>query len=239
MTAFELKDGQLQELDRALQQAEEDGARALPRAFIGERAIGISIFSMSYKQLNRYGGTGIAPGSGLYLDAFKIVAFNAYGASGMRELDRSIFLESLAEFIDAATNKFPEKVRAAELVEARADQRLKEGSGSFAVVSRMLLPSISHVSFKEASAATELRSARVAAAIERYRLQHGGKMPAALSALVPQFLPALLLDANEGKPLLLTRNKRGYAIESAESADARRKHSKRPPNSPKDFTVAR
>jgi hypothetical protein len=56
-------------------------------------------------------------------------------------------------------------------------------------------------------------NARVAIAVETYRLQNG-KLPAALSELVPAFLPALPLDPFTGKPLHYRLIPRGYLLYS-------------------------
>jgi hypothetical protein len=57
-----------------------------------------------------------------------------------------------------------------------------------------------------------LRCARVALAIERYRLRHGGQPPATLETLVPEYLPEVPIDPFSGSPVKLTATNDAYAI---------------------------
>jgi hypothetical protein len=72
------------------------------------------------------------------------------------------------------------------------------------LISSLALPSIVSVVNKGAAAQTGLDEARVALAIERYRLAHG-EVPETLEALVPQFLKSVPLDIMTAKPLSYRR----------------------------------
>ena len=57
----------------------------------------------------------------------------------------------------------------------------------------------------------ELHFARVALAVERFRLAQG-RLPENLNELVPQFLPKVLVDPFDGQPLRYHRLDKGYIV---------------------------
>ncbi|HJT32299.1 MAG TPA: hypothetical protein VJ783_09675 [Pirellulales bacterium] len=56
-------------------------------------------------------------------------------------------------------------------------------------------------------------TARVAVAIERFRLRHA-KLPESLDALVPEFLPEVPLDPFDGQPLRYRVDEAAYKVYS-------------------------
>ena len=74
--------------------------------------------------------------------------------------------------------------------------------------SRMLLPALTQTADKCARAQTLVDLARVAIALERYRLVNG-KYPEMLDALVPPFLSRLPHDVINGQPLKYRRTDGG------------------------------
>jgi hypothetical protein len=60
------------------------------------------------------------------------------------------------------------------------------------------------------------RCARVAVALEQYRLDHKGRLPKKLAALTPKYLPAISADPFDGKPLryMLLKDNHGYVVYS-------------------------
>ena len=59
-----------------------------------------------------------------------------------------------------------------------------------------------------------VRTARVAVAIERYRLAHAGALPATLDELVPALLPGVPIDPFSGAPVTLVRLDDRYVVYS-------------------------
>jgi hypothetical protein len=59
-----------------------------------------------------------------------------------------------------------------------------------------------------------VRAIRVAVAIERYRRDHRGQLPAALTVLAPQYLEELPVDPFSGGPMGLALTDAGYAVYS-------------------------
>ena len=82
------------------------------------------------------------------------------------------------------------------------------------ILVKMLVPSLSRASQKSARAQTSVDEARVACALERYRLAHG-RLPDTLDALTPQFIEKIPNDVIDGKPLRYRKNSDGsYVIYS-------------------------
>jgi hypothetical protein len=65
-----------------------------------------------------------------------------------------------------------------------------------------------------AGALASARAARVAVAIEPYRLAHDGRLPDRLDLVVPAYLPELPIDPFSGRSLVFTVTPSGYAIYS-------------------------
>ena len=79
------------------------------------------------------------------------------------------------------------------------------------ILASMLLPSGSRLSEKCAQAQTSVDLARVACALERYRLAHGA-YPEKLDSLTPQFLSQLPHDVINGQPLKYRRTDDGQFV---------------------------
>jgi hypothetical protein len=69
------------------------------------------------------------------------------------------------------------------------------------LLASLLIPALGNYYRKVAIAETGLNEAVIACALERYRLANG-KLPAALDALMPQFLDKVPLDVCNGLPLV-------------------------------------
>ena len=72
---------------------------------------------------------------------------------------------------------------------------------------RLLLPALGNYAKKVAHGQTAVNLARMAIALERYRLAHG-EFPESLDALAPQFMAKMPHDVIGGQPLHYRRTKR-------------------------------
>jgi hypothetical protein len=78
----------------------------------------------------------------------------------------------------------------------------------------LLIPALSKAALKFATIEALRRSALVAVAIERHRLDHNGALPATLGSLVPQYLKEVPLDAYDGQPIRYAQRPKGYVVYS-------------------------
>ena len=79
------------------------------------------------------------------------------------------------------------------------------------IIERMLLPTFGHIANKFAYAQSAADLARVAIALERYRLAHG-EYPESLDVLAPQFIAKLPHDVINGQPLHYRRTSDGQFV---------------------------
>lgn len=80
----------------------------------------------------------------------------------------------------------------------RALQQMR--AGPYTIFAKILLSAFENAVWRPAHTQTFVDAARVACALERYRLAEG-QLPAELTALVPRFLPAIPKDVIDGQPL--------------------------------------
>lgn len=197
--------------EQVLEEAEADGRRGVFRAMAGERAGVIQYFTSS----------GVSPGvpRGGKGSAIQILVDSGRKALGIDARDLHLYLEMMGRFTNAATNDYPEMLRAGEQTETEFAQRLSRGINRFATLTRAMTPALSKAFAKEAALDTWIREARVAIAVEQYRLAHNGTLPPNLDALTPKYLTIGLVDAAEGKPFeFKVMNPAGYQITSPAAA---------------------
>jgi hypothetical protein len=81
-------------------------------------------------------------------------------------------------------------------------------AGPYTIFAMMLLPALEKVVAKSARMQTYADAARVACALERYRLANG-QLPGTLEPLIPRFVDVIPNDVIDGKPLRYRRNSDG------------------------------
>ena len=200
-----LTDAQLARLAAAIEESEKQ--RGLTRAFVGERCTGDDIFQglrrgkIPLKEISTLGDEGDEP-------FWVRLLPRLYRATGLLELDEKSYLDIMEQNVEATQLPPPETLAAAHAVSEKA-QHLPR----WHVLSRMLTPALESVVRKAGRSAANIRDARTAIAIERYRLATG-KLPSQLSDLVPTFLPSVPADPFDGKPLRYKILAKGYVVYS-------------------------
>jgi hypothetical protein len=79
---------------------------------------------------------------------------------------------------------------------------LIDGHSNVHMIAKVLLPSLERAAERDYHTRADCRLAAVALAARLYEIDHDGRMPAALTDLVPTYLPAVPTDPLSGKPLL-------------------------------------
>ena len=80
--------------------------------------------------------------------------------------------------------------------------------------SQRLLPIFVNAVARDLRRLAGTRTFRTALALERFRLDSGGALPASLGELVPKHLAAVPADPFTGQPLIYIRNGKGYVVYS-------------------------
>ena len=220
VTKHTLTDAELSELTDLLVRAEQAGREVLHRAIVGERAIGVAAFDLDYKTFESISAGGTSPDAELP-DFLRIGLYEFRRAAGMNNRDLAFYLDRLNELENAVTNDHSGILQKAQAVTDTIEQELPKHRLRY-LISGMILPSISKAMEKEAFIAAELRCARAALAIERFRLKKSGRLPSP-HELVPAFLPAWPLDPFTNDPLEYEKLPVGYQIVSAEGTALREK----------------
>ncbi len=215
---------QLSSLSTILAAQEAEGLDGLYRGLVGERALGLDAFKMSFGQIEAMGGGG-TPGVG---DSWLgVLAFQAYTASGLRGRDHELYLESMDGMIDSTRSPFPEALRRSAEVDRKIEERFTTGLGRLAIITRMLVPGLRKGTVKEALLCANLRCAQMGLAVERYRADHKGALPASAEELSPRYLHKLPKDPFDDSALIYERlPNNGYRVLSAAATADRKKESK-------------
>jgi hypothetical protein len=192
---IELTDEQLAVLIESVHNAERISDMSC--AFVGERCNGISFFrAPGSVDPDLIGGIPLRPLLALYK------------AIGMADSDAIIYLDIMDEYIKIGRLPIHERQKAAEAVEARL-----QSTSQAHVLLHVIMPALARITTLDMRNIAQLRTARLALAIERYRLI-AGKLPDALTDLVPTYLDAVPADPFDGKEMRYKKLETGFVIYS-------------------------
>jgi hypothetical protein len=206
LTRFQLEAHQLDDLEAAIRRfSQADGFR---EAMIHERASGVAMFEnppMLSAEMNRYEDS---PESS---DGLRL-ALTAWRVTGLKQLDKRVFLEAFEHQLTNAPLNSPERLWAVEAAGSNAIQQIHAFPPK--IVSGILFPSFSRAAQRFCQLDAHRDSALTAVAIERFRRAHDGALPETLQQLVPTWLPKIPADIFDGQPLRYRRLDRGYVVYS-------------------------
>lgn len=192
---IEFTDEQLVELIECTHNSER--ITDMSYAFVGERCNGISFFK--------------APGS-VDPDLIGGIPFRPilalYKAIGMADADAIIYLDLMDEYIKIARLPLHQRQEAAKAVDARF-----QSTSKVHVLLYVIMPALSRITSIDTRNIAQLYTARAGLAIERYRLT-AGKLPDALTDLVPAYLDAVPTDPFDGNELRYKKLEAGFVVYS-------------------------
>jgi len=168
-------------------------------AFVGERCMGISFFK--------------DPGS-MNPDVISGIPFRPllelYKAIGMADSDAIIYLDIMDGYIKTAQLPVHQRLKAAKAIDTRL-----ESTSQIHIMLHAIMPALARVNTIELRNIAQLRTARVALAVERHRLA-AGKLPDALINLVPTYLDTVPTDPFDGKDLRYEKLGVGFVVYSVD-----------------------
>lgn len=204
VTQGELSKKQLQLLRQAIARARP--THAMHTGMIGERCFGLNFLYFQPGNLDEIGSlnpqpTRISPGNVLMM---------LYRMSGLADRDTLYYLDTLNASVTAGTNSVPERLKLASstVFNPRSQHR-------FAILSSMLLPALGKCFDKEAECLTYVAAADTMLAVEEYRIDHQGKIPASLAEMVPDYFKTAPIDPATEGPLTITPTAKGYTIDGS------------------------
>ena len=212
LNAASLDDMDLDRLEKLFGAAAKTNQMA--HAFIGDRATFLGIFQMVPDEIARLADSDdeLAKEKPVSSPGFSY-RFGKF--AGVFDLDERFYLKAITTYIVLAS-KYPRNMSVLDEVDGKVRQTLLDKR--FIISKLLLSPDDKPTAYraaiiKEATSLAQIRAARVALAIERFRLAHG-KLPEKLDELIPQFLPAVPADPFDGQPLRYHRLEKGCVIYS-------------------------
>lgn len=181
----------------------------IANGLIGERAMMIRYFRMSFAEINRLANSDVDTPSGQGADPLPGPQPIIYRLTGFFERDLRFYLQSMQTNIVLAET-YPKNISVITNIQ---DQVRETGRANWYILSSLLLPAIDSTIFREASEVAHVRTAQTALAVERFRKLHG-RLPQNLDELVPQFLAVVPEDPFDGQPLRYHLLKKGCVIYS-------------------------
>lgn len=192
LSAVTLDDHQLARLDAEL--AASDYQKPLRQGLLGERVIGI----VGFENPETLWEAGV-------------VDLRSLTGSG----DQAMYLKLMDEMIAAAEKTGPERQEAIDAAEMRLRQLAGTTSARLKYpLTLLLLPALSAAGQAATRNEAERDAARVAVAIERFRLREG-RLPEKLDELVPDFLASVPSDPFGTWPLRYRADETEYLVYSA------------------------
>lgn len=213
----DLTDEQLVELIESLQNTER--ISDISCAFIGERCMGLSFFkSPETVNPDLIDGIPFRP----------ILAL--YGALGLTDADTIIFLDLMDGYIKSAQLPLHKRLEAVTVVDAKL-----QSTSQVHLLLHIMMPALLRITNIDIRNIAQLQTARVGLVIERYRLSTG-RLPDALSDLVPAYLGSVPKDPFDGNELRYKKLEAGFVVysigEDLSDDDGKEKPSRRTKESP-------
>ena len=206
LTRRPLSSQQLQKLDRLIDDLQmPDG---LSFSLISERVFGLSAFALPAQAVAGLIGEPEEESGEASKRGYQI-GMGLLKVTGIKDADRRFMLETMDTAIGLARRNDPESLKQTEKLFGNIQAEATKFPPK--IYSAMLLPALGKASPKFASFEARRQAARVAVAIERYRLAHQ-RLPTALNELVPQFLPELPIDPFDGESIRYKRLANGYVV---------------------------
>jgi hypothetical protein len=195
----------------------------LPRAFVGERALKIPIFRMSWKEIQSFEQEDEPTGQPRKLLQYSGKPMIFLFITGFFERDLDFYLQTMEKSISLAALPFPRSLTLTNYLESANNV----AQSNFYIYSEMFLPSYVRLIVREASTQALIKLAATALAVECFRLDRG-RLPIDLRELTPRFLDVVPMDPFDGAPLRYRRLARGYVIYSV-GADGHDDGGREPP----------
>ncbi len=177
-----LSDRQSRQLDEMLSAFERTDC--LESGYRGERALFLMITEEA--NLRRAGATGNNPTFATFPTELPLLhgVFQMDRAAGLRMYNRIVKSNTRQDRLKAVMENEAEKASLPRLY----------------LATRIMIPSLARSVVLDQNCMAQVRAARTGLAIERFRSDHS-RFPQRLEELVPQYMPALLTDPFDDKPL--------------------------------------
>lgn len=172
---------------------------SLRRGWVGSRCMGIAMLE-DLPSVDREAFEGLPP----------VFILQAYDALGLAYREAVHYLDAMQQAIHTASLVPEERPAAIQAVDDEMRQR--QGIFSMAIHDHLWIYPSRFITL-DLRRLAHVRAARVALAVERFRLV-AGELPDDLKRLLPVYLESIPADPFDGKPLRYRRLERGYVVYS-------------------------
>jgi hypothetical protein len=131
-----------------------------------------------------------------------------YKAIGLADSDAIIYLDIMDGYIKSAQLPLHKRQEAVNAIDTRL-----QSTSQIHILLHAIMPALSRITTINLRNIAQLRTARLALAIERYRLA-AGRLPEALTELVPSYLDAVPADPFDGKEMRYKKLETGFVVYS-------------------------
>lgn len=194
----EFTDEQLVELSRTLANTEDHST--MFRAFAGERCLGVSFFESPPAQIPQLVNGGSSQWS--------VLGITLYKFAGLADTEAITYLDLMEDYIETTQLPPHQRQSAIDAINAKIDKIPK-----IYILLRAVMPALSRYAIIDIRIIAQLRTARTALAIQRYRLATGN-LPDTLSDLLPTYLEAIPKDPFDDKELRYRKLETGFVVYS-------------------------
>jgi hypothetical protein len=199
-------DEQLCELSRAV--VDSQSRPALSRALVGERCMTLETLKRRPAELSHLYSPGLDARDSPIEANLTALAFALHGFTGLTDRSTIIYLDLMADYIEAAQLPFDERREEFEAIDARCRELWRKD-----FVLRHLVDAITLSNKRSLICIAHLRTARAAVATQRYRLAND-RPPDTLGDLVPDYLDAVPIDPFDGEQLRYKKLEVGFVVYS-------------------------
>jgi hypothetical protein len=137
-----------------------------------------------------------------------VLAFALYKFAGLADMDASIYLDLMNDYVQAIQLPPQQRREAADAVEAKFKK-----TSRIHILLHIIMPALSRVRTLDVRSIAQLQTARAGLAVQRYRLA-SGKLPESLTDLMPTYLDAVPKDPFDGKDLRYKKLETGFVVYS-------------------------
>ena len=183
----------------------------LPLALVGERAMLIPTFRLSWKEIQSFSQGDEEKSQPRKPQQYSGKPTPVLWLTGFLERDLDFFLETMGKCASMTSLPAPQNLGLTNYLESA----IKISQKRAYLLSSMLLPSYSRIVVREASTRSLIDLATTALAIERFRHQRG-LLPTSLAELTPEFLEEVPRDPFDGAPIRYRVIAKGYVIYSVD-----------------------
>jgi len=202
----------LVQLNECLKGAEafEAGSEPMTRAVVGHRSSGLFYLNKPAAEFEKLWQQNMAnSGNDLPKD------FNLKEQIASLPAQRAYYEESFNHLISLLQAPPPDslskRLKTADYFAARLSQAR---TNKFYLCAMLMLDNGNGMTGKEVKSLANLRLAKAAVALERFRGTHQNAYPDSLAELAPEFLPQIPKDPYDGQPLRYHKTKTGYQLYS-------------------------